>query len=218
MKGRIIEIDNKTAVDFLLPRHYSGRKPPISKAYGWYDGETFTPDHLMAVCTFGKPASPAPCESVCGKEFSANVFELNRLCRRDEWEEPLSSFVGACLRRLRVMDWIVISYSDTGMSHHGYIYQACNFLYCGASKERTDKYVEGNRHSRHYKEEDQGKYRIVRTSKHRYVFFCTKKRNLMRVWKSNFRWIPQPYPKGENKNYTLGEYMKPIVVEVSDSG
>lgn len=37
MRGIIIEIDHKTAVDFLLPKHYSGRTPSISKAFGWYD-------------------------------------------------------------------------------------------------------------------------------------------------------------------------------------
>ena len=34
MKGSIIEIDYQMAVDFLLPRHYSGRIPTISKALG----------------------------------------------------------------------------------------------------------------------------------------------------------------------------------------
>lgn len=53
MKGRVEYIDYQTAVDFLLPRHYSGRVPSISKAFGWYiNGE------LKAVCSFGKPASP----------------------------------------------------------------------------------------------------------------------------------------------------------------
>ena len=28
MKGYIVEIDSKTAIDFLLPKHYSGRTPP----------------------------------------------------------------------------------------------------------------------------------------------------------------------------------------------
>ena len=38
------KIDYRTAVDFLLPRHYSGRVPVISYAYGLYnEGE------LMAV-------------------------------------------------------------------------------------------------------------------------------------------------------------------------
>ena len=31
MKGSIIEIDYQTAVDFLLPRHYSGRIPTIQR-------------------------------------------------------------------------------------------------------------------------------------------------------------------------------------------
>ena len=40
---------------------------------------------------------------------------------------------------------IIISFSDTKMNHHGYIYQACNFLYTGTtanSKKLVDK--EGN--------------------------------------------------------------------------
>lgn len=213
MKGSINVIDYKMAVDFLLPRHYSGRVPTISRAYGWFDCQTYTPEHLMAVITFGKPASPRPCESVCGKEYSSNVYELNRLCRRDEWKEPLSAFVSACLRRLRADNWIVISYSDTAMNHHGYIYQACNFLYCGASKERTDKYVPDGKHPRHYTEEDQGEYRIVRSSKHRYLYFCTINKRLLKQWKDNLRWIPEEYPKGDNSNYVLGEYIEPQLVK-----
>lgn len=33
----IKEIDFKEAKDFLLPKHYSGRIPVISIAYGWFD-------------------------------------------------------------------------------------------------------------------------------------------------------------------------------------
>ena len=38
MKGNIEEIDYKSAVNFLLPRHYAGRIPTISKAFGWFEG------------------------------------------------------------------------------------------------------------------------------------------------------------------------------------
>lgn len=31
MKGYIVEIDSKTAIGFLLPRHYSGRTPPYRR-------------------------------------------------------------------------------------------------------------------------------------------------------------------------------------------
>ena len=41
-----------TAKDFLLPRHYSGRTPSISHAYGCYNG-----DNLVGVLTVGKPKS-----------------------------------------------------------------------------------------------------------------------------------------------------------------
>ena len=48
----IKEISYKEAIDFLLPKHYSGRKPHIAIAFGLYKDNV-----LQAVCTFGKPAS-----------------------------------------------------------------------------------------------------------------------------------------------------------------
>ena len=213
MKGSIIEIDYQTAVDFLLPKHYSGRIPTISKAFGWFDGRTYTQDHLKAVCTFGKPASPSLCKGVCGEKYTANVYELNRLCRVDDWNEPLSQFVGACLRRLRIYNWIVVSYSDTGMNHHGYIYQACNFVYTGCTKMRTDKYTADGKHSRHYKNSEQGEYRKVRTAKHRYIYFCTKNKYLLKDWRECLKYPILSYPKGDNDpDYMLGDYMKDVLV------
>lgn len=195
---------------FLLPKHYSGRKPVISKAFGWYlEGK------LKAVCTFGKPASPFLCKGICGEDYAHNVYELNRLCRTEDLAEPLSAFVSACLRRLRVENWIVVSFSDTAMNHHGYIYQACNFMYTGCTKERTDKYVPNGKHSRHYKEADQGKYRKVRSAKHRYVYFCTHDKKLKKLWQEALNYPIKDYPKGDNSNYELGNYLHEKVIEIS---
>lgn len=209
MKGNVIQIDHKTAVDFLLPRHYSGRTPPISIAFGWYSG-----GELKAVCTFGKPASHSLCIGVCGEENESHVYELNRLCRVPEWHEPLSAFVSACLRRLRVFDWIIVSFSDTAMGHHGYIYQACNFLYTGATKARTDKYTPNGKHSRHYQNYVDLRYRKVRSAKHRYVYFCTHNRHLKKQWMESLRYPVEEYPKGDNENYVLGEYLQDKIIEV----
>jgi hypothetical protein len=209
MIGDVITLTYKEAVDFLLPKHYSGRIPTISKAFGWeINGE------LVAVCTFGKPASPQLCDGICGKQHTSSVYELNRLCRVDDLTEPLSCFVSACLRKLRSENWIIVSYSDTGMHHNGYIYQACNFIYTGKTKERTDKYTEGNKHSRHYDNSEQGSYRKLRTAKHRYVYFATKNKSLLKLWKSSLRYQILPYPKEQNENYILGEYQKPILIKV----
>lgn len=210
MKGQVVCLTAKEAWDFLMPRHYAGRKPSISQAFGWV-----IDDVLVAVCTFGKPASPSLCDGICGKEHSASVYELNRLCRIEELKEPLSQFVSACLRKLRAMDWIIVSYSDTGMHHNGYIYQACNFLYTGQTKQRTDKWTPDGKHSRHYKNEEQGEYRKVRTAKHRYVYFATRQRQKKKMWQNCLNYPILPYPKGRNQNYILGVYQKDILLKVN---
>lgn len=76
MDGYITQIDSKTATEFILPRHYAGRVPSISIAFGWYHG-----GKLVAVCTFGKPSTPWLCKGICGDAWASNVYELNRLCR-----------------------------------------------------------------------------------------------------------------------------------------
>lgn len=209
-KGLVKLVDYNTAKDFLLPKHYSGRIPSISYAFGW-----FIEDSLVAVCTFGKPASNSLCKGICGDTFSSQVFELNRLCRVDSLKQPLSYFVSRCLRELSKYNLIIVSYSDTAMNHNGYIYQACNFLYTGITKERTDKYTEGNKHSRHYDKKGIVKLRKVRSSKHRYVYFAIKDKLVKNKVLEAFKYTVEPYPKGINSNYKLGFVLKPTIVEVT---
>ena len=206
----IIEIAYDEAVAFLLPRHYSGRKPVVSKAFGLIEDGV-----LQAVITYGKPASPSVCVGICGKEYSGNVYELNRMCRSDEYRKPLSHFVSATLRMLKPLDWIVVSYSDTAMNHHGYVYQACNFLYTGTSAPHADKYVpDGSGHNRHAESFDVRKdeFSVERSIKHRYVYFCTKSKRLKKEWMNSLRYPVLPYPKGDNSNYELGRFIGKTVV------
>ena len=192
------------AKDFLLPRHYSGRVPNIMHAFGYYErGE------LVVVCTFGKPASNSLCIGVCGREFSSKVVELNRLCSDGLTEITLSKFVSMCLKSIG--DRIVVSYADTGANHNGYIYQATNFIYTGATKQRTDKYVPNGKHSRHYDKNATEEFRKVRTSKHRYIYICGSK-SFKRLAFKNLNYSVEDYPKSENKRYILGEYIKDKIV------
>ena len=190
-----------------MSRHYAGRKPQITKAFGWYEE-----DKLVAVCTFGKPASPQLCYGICGKEFESNVYELNRLVRIEEFDGQLSQFVSGCLRLLKSENWIIVSYADSGMSHHGYIYQATNFLYTGCTKQRTDRYVEG-KHSRHADFDNPKGIRQVRTAKHRYVYFCTSDKKLKRQWINALNYPILPYPKGNNENYELGRVYSQVLID-----
>lgn len=189
-----------------MPRHYAGRKPQITIAFGWYEN-----DNLVAVCSFEKPATPRLCEGICGKEFADSVYELNRLVRIEELNCYLSEFVAGCLRRLKKNDWIIVSYADSGMCHHGYVYQACNFIYTGHTKQRTDKYIEG-KHARHSIDNSDG-IRQIRTIKYRYVYFCTYNKKLKKEWLNALNYEILPYPKGDNENYELGIIYSPVLID-----
>ena len=137
------------------------------------------------------------------------------MCRSEEYRKPLSHFVSATLRMLKSFDWIVVSYSDTAMNHHGYVYQACNFLYTGTSAPHADKYVpEGSGHNRHAESFDVRKdeFSVERSIKHRYVYFCTKSKRLKKEWMNSLRYPVLPYPKGDNSNYELGKFIGKTVV------
>lgn len=204
----IRRIDYKTAVEFLLPRHYSGRKPQIKWAYGYFEYET-----LKAVLTVGKPASNSLCKGVCGEEHADKVYELNRLCVDGEMGIPLSRFVAYCLSDLKSENIILISYADTDMNHVGTIYKATNWLYTGKTPARTDKYTEGNKHSRHYDKTAVEEFRKVRSSKHRYIYFCMP-RSMKKLLMYSLRYNVQPYPQGSSGRYTLGEYQQPKIIKV----
>ena len=196
---RAERINHKDTKDFILNKHYAKRMPSISYAFGLMRG-----DLLQGVLTIGKPASNSLCEGVCGKEYKNQVYELNRLVVNDGLpKNTLSYFVSRVLRELKDRDLIIVSYADEGANHHGYIYQATNWIYTGKTKERTDKYVTGGKHSRHYTNEN-NHIRKVRSPKHRYIYFTNRKRlnEYMKILKYP---IVEGYPKGNNERYILGE-------------
>lgn len=200
MNIEVKKIKYEETKDFILNKHYASRMPSITFSFG-----LFINSKLEGVLTIGKPASNPLCIGVCGKEYSSKVYELNRLITNENLpQNTLSYFVSKCLKFLKNEDLIIVSFADTGMNHNGYIYQATNFLYTGITKERTDKYMPGNKHARHYTE-DYKHLRKVRTAKHRYIYFTNKKnKEMIRSLKYNIL----PYPKGINSNYVLGETIK----------
>ena len=193
---KVESIRSKETHEWILHKHYAKRIPSISYAFGLFNSNI-----MKGICTFGSPASPSLCIGVCGLKYKRSVIELNRLCINDSLESNVASFfVSSCLKGLN-KSHVVVSYADKDMNHTGYIYQATNWFYTGATKERTDIGAEDNTHSRHYdKNLDYSKNRKKRSSKHRYVYFTgskTQKKNMLK----NLKYEIQPYPKGENKRY-----------------
>jgi hypothetical protein len=192
---KVVPIKPEETHSWLLFKHYAKRLPSISYAFGLYES-----DALVGVVTYGMPASPFLCVGVCGKENKNLVYELNRLCISTKAKNAASILVGNSLQMLP-KPMIVVSYADTAQGHFGYIYQACNFLYTGVTKERTDMAGDDGKHSRH-NHGDKTK-RMFRSAKHRYIFFvgnsCQKK-----SLQSALRYPVEAYPKGKSQRYDAG--------------
>jgi len=183
---------------WLLNRHYAKRLPSISYAFGLFDEGT-----LVGVCTYGSPASPSLCVGVCGKEHRDKVLELNRLVIETDKPNSASMLISRSLKMLPKPS-IVVSYADTAKGHIGYVYQANNFMYTGATVERTDMGGEEGKHSRHAKDPS---IRVFRSSKHRYIIFTgTKKQK--RFLRNELNYKVEPYPKGESKKYDASGYVE----------
>ena len=205
-KYQVEKVHPRVTYDYIKNKHYAKRLPPISYAFAIYkDGF-----ELVGVLTIGKPASNSLCEGVCGVEQKNKVYELNRLFMlNDQPRNLLSYFVSKCLKMLKEDDLILVSYADTAMNHHGFIYQATNWLYTGKTKSRTDKYTKEGKHSRHYKNEDES-LRKFRSSKHRYIYFTGKSK---KIYMQKLNYEIKPYPKGENENYEHSFKLKDKVIK-----
>lgn len=126
------------AKEWCLYKHYAKRIPPISFAFGLYDKESV----LQGICTYGHPLS-CTLKGVFGDEYGDKLLELNRLCVNDGLpKNVLSFFVGQTFKMLPTPTPLV-SYADSGMNHHGYIYQATNWIYTGLSAKFEDYVVKG---------------------------------------------------------------------------
>jgi hypothetical protein len=186
-QGFFARIDERLARLAVIEKHYLHRPCPISWAWG-----IVVDEKLKGVLTVGRPCSRTVCEGVCGKERSADVYELNRLWLHESLPcNSESQFIGWCLRELRKAhrNMILVSYADTKPSegaprgHLGTVYMASNWTYTGTSTPFADKV---------------GGEMIERSSKHRYVYFVNA------ADKRLLQWEVRPYPKRSTKG-TCGE-------------
>ena len=192
---KVLPIKPEESYPWILQKHYAKRIPQISYAFGLYEE-----NQLMGVVTYGMPASPFLCIGVCGPEHRDVVIELNRLCLQDNKKNEASFLVANSLKQLHKPK-VVVSYADTAMGHVGYVYQACNFLFTGTTKERTDMASTSGGHSRH--NSGDRTQRVDRSAKHRYIFIVGSKQQ-KKKFTELIRYDVLPYPKGDNKNYDAG--------------
>lgn len=209
MNKQVKVIDFMECKEWVLKKHYAKRVPPIQYAFGLYDEEL-----LIGICTYGTPVSHT-LRSLFNDEFK--LMELNRLVVNDGLpKNTLSFFVSQTLKMIP-KPLVIVSYADTSQNHHGYIYQATNFIYTGLSAPFKDYYVRGMEHLHNGTIMDMSRgqenrvqwlrdkfgddlIQIDRPRKHRYFYFIGSKTDKKRMR----RLLPYQecdYPKGDNIRY-----------------
>ena len=204
-------IDKKLTYEWFLNKHYAHRIPAIIiYSYGLYNKNNI----LQGVCTFGMSAN----NSLNNLLGNYRCIELNRLIVNELLpKNTLSFFVSSCLKLLP-QPITVISYSDSGQGHHGYIYQALNWLYtgmgCGDIEFRKDgkmyhrKVIFNRLGTGSIENAIKNGYEPIKvTPKHRYLMFLGnyKQKKEMRA---ALKWKILPYPKGDNINYDASYEIK----------
>ena len=125
---------------WLLYKHYAHRMPPITHAFGLYHEKI-----LVGVCTYGHPFS-SDLKKCMGEKWANKLLELNRLCVNEGLPKNTLSWFVAQTFKLLPKPTPIVSYADTAQGHHGYIYQATNWLYTGTSTPFLDYKVKGLEH------------------------------------------------------------------------
>jgi len=208
----ILKIAKEDIYYWLLNKHYAKVVPAIL----YHNYGLFKDGKLNGVCCYGSPACHA--NSHMGR---FNQIELLRLVINENLEKNiLSYFVGRTLRYLP-KELSLISYADDNMGHHGYIYQATNWIYTGMGnatliwtdnkgKRIHGRYINGI-HQKTKSEltinemaQSMNYTKSIGSSKHRYFQFIGNKKQ-RREWINELknRYQILPYPKGENKRYDM---------------
>ena len=213
-KYKITKIKNEECKEWFLHKHYAKRLPSVSYAFGLYKNNL-----LLGICSYGRPVAHTLIKHAFNGHYQDNFLELNRLVVNDNLpKNSLSFFVSATLKQLP-SPVVVVSYADTSLNHHGYIYQATNFIYTGLSAKRTDYKIKGMEHLHSASVMDhagrgleKGKieklkaiygnnlYLKDRPRKHRYFYLIGTKKQKKEML-ANLAYEVCNYPKGNNKRY-----------------
>jgi hypothetical protein len=209
-KYTIKSINSSVCKEWCLKKHYAKRIPPIEYSFGLFNSENI----LQGVVTFGTPVS-SPLRNLWNNEYK--LMELNRLIINEGLEKNILSFFVSNSLKFMPQPLVIVSYADTSHNHHGYIYQATNFIYTGLSAKFNDYYIKGKEHLHNGTIMDMSRGQenrvqwlrdkfgddlitIERPRKHRYFMFLGNKKDRAKM----LQMLPykiEPYPKGNNIRY-----------------
>ena len=198
------KVHHREASSFYADHHYIGTVGYNAFTVGL---RTHQGD-LRGCVSFGVPATHAARSSWFGADLASEVYELTRLAICDELKA--SWFVARALEywlRYRERASLgavkaLISYADTREGHHGGVYQAMSWIYCGTT-EPTTGFIDADGRPVHRRRNGQNMVyddlqRIRTSPKHRYVKILGSSRQRRRMRKA-LCYEVMTYPKTEER-------------------
>ena len=201
---KVKSIKKELCKEWFLKKHYARRLPNICYSFGLYKL-----NNLVGVLSYGVGGNPN-----INKINDYKMIELNRLVTNENLDKnSLSYFVSQTIKMMPP-NIIIISYADENKNHHGYIYQATNFIYTGLSSKENIFIIDNKEihrktfYERHgtssekklleiYKDE----LKIIKGKpKHRYLYLKLNKKDKKKI-KKVWQYKEYDYPKGKNIRY-----------------
>jgi hypothetical protein len=206
----IIQVDKKTADHWITQKHYSRRASIFWAAFGLeIDGK------LEGVVVYGQPSPPIQKHAFKDRDF--RLYELSRLVIQTKEKNAASFLIGNSLKLLE-KPCAVVSYADSEWNHCGFVYQATNWLYTGATKSHDHSYmVNGERlHPMTIRDRfgvtnlkqwaKENKIQTIKPAeKHRYFYICGNKREKKSILDRLNYSVLSSYPKINPSRYNDGD-------------
>ena len=197
---KVDQIKKEVCHEWLIDKHYAGRLCIITYAFGIMDAN----NKLEGVITFGYPPNKSYNNGEClFHEARITTLELNRLVINSTMPKNTASYFITRAIKMLPRPMALVSYADSNYNHHGYVYQATNWLYTGESNAKYRyTFEDGSTFDIHRGIDKKGK--VVSKEKIkptlRYIFIHAGKRQRQKLIK-DMKWELVPYPKGVNVNY-----------------
>ena len=207
---QVVKITKKIADEWVGKKHYS-RRPSIF----WAGFALVIEGKIEGIVVYGQPSPPIQKYSFKDRDF--RLYELARLVIQTNKKNAASFLIGNSLKMLE-KPCAIVSYADSNYHHCGYVYQATNWIYTGATKSHDHTYiVDGERlHPMTVRDrfgvtnlKQWAKENNVQTEKpkdkHRYFYICADKRTKKKILKTLRYEIIKDYPKIEPNRYDDGD-------------
>lgn len=215
---QVIPISKQICDEFVTKKHYSHRASIFWAGFALVENNQIT-----GVCVFGQPSPPIQKYAFKNRDF--RLYELSRLVVQSKTKNASSFLVGNALNQL-TKPCAVVSFADSEQHHCGYIYQATNRIYTGATISHDHLYlIDGQRvHPMTLRDRgitnpkewaEKNSIETVKPfPKHRYFFILGSARQKKAMLKTLTYPIVKEYPKEKPDRYDDGPE---IIISVAPS-